>query len=108
MTISELKAGMTDVDLEAELTKKGEEREVITKYGKHLRVSNSEVSDETGSIALSLWGDAIEAVDMGDKVRISKAMVNEYKGKLQLALGKFGTIKRVIVGQNGEDIDTQV
>ena len=55
MKISELKAGATNVELEGTVTEKSEPREVITKYGKRLNVANAVISDDTGSISISLW-----------------------------------------------------
>ena len=56
MNISELKAGATGVELEADVAEKSEPREVITKYGKRLNVANAVLKDDTGSIAISLSG----------------------------------------------------
>ena len=41
-------------------------------------------------IKLSLWGDDIKAVNVGDKVVISNGYTNEFKGEVSLTKGKFG------------------
>ncbi len=92
MNVKELRIGMANVEVEAELTEKKSERDVVTKFGKHLRVSNCIVTDETGSIGISLWQDAIDLVNVGDQVKITGASVHEYKGTPQLNLGREGRI----------------
>ncbi len=93
MNISDLKAGASDVELEATVVEKQEPREVITKYGKRLNVASITLKDDTGTIAMSLWGKDIDTVAIGDKVKISKGYVGEFKGTPQLSTGKYGKIE---------------
>jgi replication factor A1 len=93
MNISELKAGATGVELEAEVSEKDEPREVITKYGKRLNVANAVLKDDTGTIAISLWGNDIANVNVGDKVKITNGYVGEFRGTPQLSTGKYGKIE---------------
>ncbi len=93
MKISELRAGASNVTITAKVTQKDEPREVVTKYGKRLNVANITLQDDSGSIAMSLWGDTINEVDLGDTIEISNAYVNEFRGQPQLSTGKFGKIK---------------
>ncbi len=95
MNISELKAGATGVELEADVAEKSEPREVITKYGKRLNVANAVLKDDTGSIAISLWGNDIAAVNVGDHVKITNGYVSEFRGNPQLSTGKYGKIEVV-------------
>jgi replication factor A1 len=99
MKVSELKAGATNVELEGTITEKSEPREVITKYGKRLNVADAVISDDTGSIAISLWEDNINLVNIGDKVKISNGYVSEFKGNPQLSTGKYGKIEVVGKGE---------
>jgi replication factor A1 len=98
MKISELKAGATNVELEGTITEKSEPREVITKYGKRLNVADAVISDDTGSISISLWQDNIDAVNVGDKVKITNGYVSEFRGAPQLSTGKYGKIEVVEKG----------
>lgn len=95
MKISELKAGASNVDIEATVVEKQEPREVITKYGKRLNVANATLKDNSGSITISLWGKDIEAINVGDKVKISNGYVGEFRGTPQLSTGKYGKIEVV-------------
>lgn len=93
MKISDLKAGSSDVELEATVAEKQEPREVITKYGKRLNVCSATLQDDSGKITMSLWGKDIEAVNVGDKVKVTKGYVGEFRGTPQLSTGKYGKIE---------------
>lgn len=99
MKISELKAGATNVELEATVTEKSEPREVITKFGKRLNVCDAVLSDDTGSINMSLWEGNIDLVNVGDKVKVTNGYVSEFKGNPQLSTGKYGKIEVVGKGE---------
>ena len=103
MKISELKAGANNVTVTATVTKKDEPREVVTKFGKRLQVANITLKDETGEIAMSLWGNDINTVNVGDKVEVSNAFVNEFRGAPQLSTGKFGKIKVIEKGEGSSE-----
>ncbi|MEM2963415.1 MAG: OB-fold nucleic acid binding domain-containing protein [Candidatus Anstonellales archaeon] len=90
--ISELKAGIGNVDVEGKIIKLEEPREVVTKFGKKLRVANAILQDESGEIALSLWGDDIDKVKEGSTIRIEQGWVSEFKGTPQLSCGRFGKL----------------
>lgn len=95
MKISELKPGTGSVNIVAEVIAIEEPREVVTKFGKKMRVANATIKDESGEIVLSLWGDDIEKVSIGDKVKIENGWVNEFKGNAQLSAGKYGKLSVV-------------
>ena len=95
MKISELKAGTGNVSVTGELSAKEEARDVITKFGKKLRVANATLRDDSGEIQISLWGEDADTFSQGDKVQIENGWVSEYKGNTQLSAGKFGKITKV-------------
>lgn len=105
MKISDLKVGANNVTLQAKVVQKGDPREVVTKYGKRLSVADITLQDDTGSIAMSLWGDDIDSVDVGDTVEVSNGYVNEFRGTPQLSTGKFGKISVVEKGAGGSSDD---
>ena len=102
MKINELKAGPTNVNIQAKVAKKDDPREVVTKYGKRVSVANITLKDETGSIQMSLWGDDISKVSKGDLIEITNGYVSEFRGSPQLSSGKFGKIN-VIEKSSGEE-----
>ncbi|MCL5680261.1 MAG: OB-fold nucleic acid binding domain-containing protein [Candidatus Marsarchaeota archaeon] len=93
MKISDLKAGTGNVNITATIIQKEEPREVVNKFGKRLMVANITLKDESGTINMSLWGNDINTVKVGDKVELSNCYVNEFRGTPQLSTGKFGKIK---------------
>ncbi|VVB65320.1 Single-stranded DNA binding protein Ssb [Candidatus Gugararchaeum adminiculabundum] len=92
MNISELKAGAGNSTIDAECTAKEEPREVLTRYGKKTSVANATLKDASGEITLSLWGEHIDRVNVGDKVKIENGWVSEFKGNLQISAGKYGKL----------------
>lgn len=107
MNISDLKAGASGVDLEAVVAEKDEPREVVTKYGKRLQVANAILKDDTGTIAISLWGNDIASVNVGDKVKITNGYVNEFRGTPQLSTGKYGKIEVLEKGSGASSSDSE-
>ncbi|MCX8195102.1 MAG: OB-fold nucleic acid binding domain-containing protein [Candidatus Micrarchaeota archaeon] len=93
--ISELKAGIGNVNVTGEIVSKEEPREVITKFGKKLRVANATLKDDSGEIALSLWGDDADKFSQGDTIQIENGWVSEFKGNPQLSAGKYGKITKL-------------
>ena len=67
MKISELKAGMQDVNIEGTVDSKEETRQVQTKYGPN-SVASAMIKDDSGSIKLTLWGKQIDEIKPGDKI----------------------------------------
>ena len=101
MKISDLKAGTSNVTITATVASKDAPREVVTKYGKRLNVANITLKDDSGTIAMSLWGNDISTVNVGDVIEVSNGYVNEFRGNPQLSTGKFGKIKVVSKGSGG-------
>ncbi len=101
MKISDLKAGSSNVTIQATVSQKDEPREVVTKYGKRLNVANVILKDDSGTIPMSLWGNDISSVNVGDVIEVSNGYVNEFRGNPQLSTGKFGKIKVVSKGSGG-------
>jgi replication factor A1 len=95
MKISELKAGVGNVVVEGEISSKEEPRDVITKFGKKMRVANAILKDDSGEISLSLWNEDADLYSQGDKIRVENGWVSEYKGNLQLSAGRFGKIVKI-------------
>ncbi|MFA6049356.1 MAG: OB-fold nucleic acid binding domain-containing protein [Candidatus Micrarchaeia archaeon] len=94
MNISELKPQMGSVSLKAEIVDIESPRE-INKMGRALRVANATLKDETGTISLVLWNEAIDKVQVGNMVQIENGYVNTWQDKMQLTLGKFGKMNVV-------------
>lgn len=94
MKIAELKDGMSDVDLTAEIVDVGESREVMTKFGSN-RVATASIKDDSGECKLSLWGKQIDMFSTGDHIEISKGYVKSFRDELQVNVGKTGSIRKL-------------
>ena len=94
--ISEAKKMRSGVNVEAEVKSKGESRTVNLKSGGTIDVCDAIISNgetEDDQMKLTLWGDDIKAVNVGDKVVITNGYTNEFKGEVALTKGKFGKME---------------
>jgi len=102
MKISELKAGQGKVDVEGIIKSKAEPR-AFNKFGKDLRVANAVLSNDSGEIAMSLWNDDVDKVNVGDRVRVTNGYVSEFNGIKQLTSGKYGKLDIVGDEKSGDN-----
>ena len=70
MKISELKPGMRRVDVDGRIVEKGETRQVQTRFGETSRVADAVLTDDSGSIKMSLWNEQIDNFGVNDDVRV--------------------------------------
>jgi len=89
--IRELRNGMRGVDVEGVIKSKGEVRNIVTRYGP-ARVVDAVLEDDTGEIVLTLWNENVDAVEEGDKVKIVNGYTSVFRGRLQLNIGRRGSI----------------
>ena len=67
-------------------------REVTSRRdGSQHNVTEVLVGDETASVFLTLWDDAIDKVEEGQVLNIKNAYVNLFRGSMRLNLGRFGS-----------------
>jgi replication factor A1 len=90
--IEELRFGMKKVSIGARIDEIPPRKLVTTEYGNQCFVSNAKISDDTGTIRLSLWNDQIEALHVGDNVEIENCYVSSFGGEQQLRIGRNGAI----------------
>ena len=91
VTISEAKNLRNNIDIEGTIESKGEVRNVRTRAGEMVDVCDAYLQDSTGDkIKLTLWQENISKVNAGDKVKITGAYTNAYKGEVSLSLGRTG------------------
>ncbi len=94
MKIADLKGEQSKVDIEGEVVEKGEPRTVNLRAGGQSDVVDCTIKDDTGSIKLSLWGDQINKVDVGDKVKIENGYTKAFSGEVQLNIGRYGKLSK--------------
>lgn len=91
MKISELKRGMRGVNVSGKIEEISEVRRVNTRYGP-ARVADAKLTDDSGSIKLTLWNEQLDNVGVGYEVDIENGYITEFRGELQLNVGKFGKL----------------
>lgn len=92
--IGELTPRSRGVNLVAKVVSKSPERVVSSQYDQtEHRLSEVLIADDTGAINLVLWDDKVDRVNEGDVVRIVNGFIKLFRGRMQLNLGRFGTIE---------------
>ncbi len=92
--VSELGPYQKKVDLVVKAVKKNEEREVTSRLdGSKHKVTEALVGDESGSVFLTLWDDAIEKVQEEKIYKISNAYTSLFKDSLRVNIGRYGSLE---------------
>jgi len=91
MKIEQLKDGVAD-NIVGKIIELSEPKEIMTKFGTQVTLTNAVLEDETGTIKLSLWGKDSEGIKQGSMVKIDKAFVKTFREELQLSKGKGGKV----------------
>jgi replication factor A1 len=91
--ISDLRPGRV-ATFEATVAKLDPPKEVEQRSGATVAVRNGTLKDETGEVAIVLWGDETERVALGERIRVVDVWVKEYKGRPEVSLGRTGRIER--------------
>jgi replication factor A1 len=93
LKISELEDGRKNVSIAVRVDEKNEPRQVNSRYkDETYTVADVVVSDETGTIKLTLWNEQIDQVEVGNTVKIDNGYVSSFRGEIQLNVGKYGTM----------------
>jgi replication factor A1 len=90
--IEDLRFGMKGVDVTAKIIEIQPTKPVITRWGSESYVTNVMISDDTGSIRLSLWNKQIDKVKVGDEVELTNCYVSRFAGQPQLRLQRKSTM----------------
>jgi replication factor A1 len=78
--------------IDATITAISPVRDVTTSRGPS-QVADATLQDDTGTITLTLWGDDIKRYSVGQKIRITDGWVKDFRGKLQVSMGRSGRIE---------------
>jgi len=81
--------------IEATVVRLEPAREFTQRDGTTKKVRNGQLKDGTGEIAIVLWGDEVELVAEGDKIRIIDGWVKDYQGRPQISLGRTGRLEKI-------------
>jgi len=92
MNISEIQPGMMGLTIKGTVKEVSEPREVNTKFGTQTSVANAVLIDSSGEVKLTLWGDQIPKVKVGDEIEIVNGISKEWMGEIQVSVGKRGQL----------------
>lgn len=95
VNVRDLRPGMSRVNVEVTVLKAFQPRTIMTRDGRRVTLAEFEVSDNTESIILTLWGDDINLVKQGDIIRIKNGYVTSFRGEPRLNIGRYGKIEHV-------------
>ncbi len=94
VSVLELRPGMENVTVRVKVLSVGKPRVIETKKGART-ISNAIIGDNTGRVEAVLWGEKTSSLREGDVVEISGAWITEFKGKVQLNVGKSTSITKL-------------
>lgn len=91
--IATLKANQ-NATIDAKITAISAPRDVTTSRGPS-KVADATLQDDTGTITLTLWGEDITRYSVGQRIQVTDGWVKDFRGKLQITLGRAGKISVV-------------
>ncbi|MEM3578314.1 MAG: OB-fold nucleic acid binding domain-containing protein [Candidatus Bathyarchaeia archaeon] len=96
LKIAELKEGLSNVNVEGEITTKPIVREIKTSKGERVKVATFEIRDETGSVWVTAWrqhAQKIAKLEKGEKITIKNAYVKKgFADQLEISTKNTTTI----------------
>ena len=103
LQVKDLTVGLKSVDIEGEVKNIEDEREVNLRTGGEARVADAQFVDASGSMKFTLWGDQIDNIQEGSRVRITRGYVGSFRGEKQLQVGKYGRLEVLIKDPSNVD-----
>ena len=98
--IKNLKTGMKGINLKARVLAVSRPQQAQTKYNDYVMFANATLTDETGTVKLTLWNNRVNSLSINDIVEIENAWVTAYRGETQLRIRRQGKL-RVIENHKG-------
>jgi ssDNA-binding replication factor A large subunit len=96
LKLDEVRPGENVTEIVVRVVSKAPPRIVTTRSGRKTQLTEVLVADETGTAILSLWGFGEGAnIGVGKIVRIKDGWAKEFRGKVQLSLGRSGVLEEL-------------
>ena len=86
-TCEEAKQMRSGINVQGKIERKGEIREVKTKFG-DTKVCDAYLEDDSGRIKLTLWAEDTEKVKNGDMVSLEGGYTTTFRNEVQLNKGR--------------------
>lgn len=91
--ICDLKPGDKGFNVTVQIKTREEAREITIKKTQEKKfVANAVVGDDTGEIAMTLWGEDAMTIKQGEWIKIENGLVGDWMDKIEITAGKFGKI----------------
>lgn len=92
--VEELRPFMKKVEMTVKCIELNEAREVTSKLDDSThRVTEALVGDDTGTVLLTLWDDAIEKVEPNKSYKIMNGYTSLFKNSLRVNIGRYGQLQ---------------
>jgi ssDNA-binding replication factor A large subunit len=96
LKLNEVRPGENVAEIIVRVVSKAPPRIITTRSGRKTQLTEVLVADETGTAILSLWGFGEGAnIGVGNIVRIKDGWAKEFRGKVQLSLGRSGVLEEI-------------
>jgi len=95
LKIKDLKVGMKRVNLKARVLAISKPQLALTRYNDYVMLANATLTDETGTIKLTLWNSRTNMLFINNVIEIENANVASYRGELQLRMGRNSKLEVV-------------
>lgn len=94
VTAEQAKNMRSGINIEGTVERKDQPRTVNMKSGGTIQVCDAFLVDESGGeIKLTLWGEEVDQVKEGAKVKIENGYTTSFKGEVSLTKGKYGKLE---------------
>jgi replication factor A1 len=90
---SQAKQMRSKINIEGTIKSKEDVRTINTKAGGTLSVCDALLTDDSGEIKITFWGEECNKISDGIKIRITNGYTNSFKGEVALTKGKFGRME---------------
>ena len=87
-TCEEAKQMRSGINVQGKIERKSEVRDVKTRDGREVKVCDAYLTDDSGSIKLTLWAEDTEKVKDGDTVSIEGGYTTTFRNEIQLNKGR--------------------
>jgi ssDNA-binding replication factor A large subunit len=96
LKLNEVEIGKNVPELIVRIVSVAPPRIVNTRSGRKTQLTELLVADETGTAILSLWGFRVgKGLSAGKVVKITDGWAKEWQGKMQLSLGRAGSLEEI-------------
>jgi replication factor A1 len=95
MKTRDVKPAMRNVELELKVVEMEQPRSYVGRTGHEGRVATAIGEDDSGRIKISLWDKDVDAVKVGNTVRIRNGYSRVFRDEIYVSAGMYGKLEVV-------------